>query len=66
YTEDPEIQSGRAFLQEGLQIAAGVPLQVDEGPDYKSFRIGLFGIDKLKDVDASVGRLEAALDKVVA
>ncbi|NND17768.1 MAG: alanine--glyoxylate aminotransferase family protein [Silicimonas sp.] len=66
YTEDPEIQSGRAFLQEGLQIAAGVPLQVGEGPDYKSFRIGLFGIDKLKDVDASVGRLEAALDKVVA
>lgn len=64
YTDDPEIQSGRAFAKAGLQIAAGVPLQVGEGPDYKSFRIGLFGIDKLMDVDASVARLEAALEKV--
>jgi aspartate aminotransferase-like enzyme len=66
YTDNPEIQSGRAFMKEGLQIAAGVPLQVGEGPDYKSFRIGLFGIDKLMDVDASVGRLEQALDRVLA
>ena len=64
YTDNPEIQSGRAFAEQGLQIAAGVPLQVDEGPDYKSFRIGLFGIDKLKDVDASVARLESALDQL--
>jgi aspartate aminotransferase-like enzyme len=64
YTDNPEIQSGRAFAKEGLQIAAGVPLQVGEGPDYKSFRIGLFGIDKLMDVDASVARFEAALDRV--
>ncbi len=64
YTDDPEIQTGRAFAREGVQIAAGVPLMVDEGPDYKSFRIGLFGIDKLKDVDASLARLEAVLDKV--
>ena len=64
YTDNPEIQSGRAFAEQGLQIAAGVPLQVDEGPDYKSFRIGLFGIDKLKDVDASVARLETALDQL--
>ena len=64
YTDDAEIQAGKAFAREGVQIAAGVPLMVDEGPDYKSFRIGLFGIDKLKDVDASVGRLEAVLDKV--
>lgn len=64
YTEDPEIQSGRAFSRAGLQIAAGVPLQVGEGPDYKSFRIGLFGIDKLMDVDASVARFEAALEQV--
>ena len=64
YTDDGDIQSGKAFLKEGLQIAAGVPLQVGEGDDYKSFRIGLFGLDKLMDVDASVDRLTAALDKV--
>ncbi len=64
YTDDAEVQAGKAFAREGMQIAAGVPLMVDEGPDYKSFRIGLFGIDKLKDVDASVGRLESVLEKV--
>ncbi len=48
----------------GMQIAAGVPLMCDEGPDYKSFRLGLFGLDKLYDVDASVARLTAALDQV--
>ena len=66
YTDDPEIQNGRKFLKEGLQIAAGVPLMCDEGDDYRSFRIGLFGLDKLYDVDASVARLRAALDQVVA
>jgi aspartate aminotransferase-like enzyme len=66
YTDDPELQSGKKFLAEGVQIAAGVPLMVGEGEGYRSFRIGLFGLDKLKDVDASVGRLEAALDKVAA
>jgi len=64
YTGDPEIQSGRAFLKTGLQIAAGVPLMVDEGPEYRSFRIGLFGLDKLMDVNASVSRLKAALDQL--
>lgn len=64
YTTDAEVQSGRAFAELGLQIAAGVPLQCDEGPDYRSFRIGLFGLDKLYDVDASVARLESALDQV--
>ena len=64
YTDDPEIQNGKKFLAQGLQIAAGVPLMVDEGPDYKSFRLGLFGLDKLDDVDASLGRLEAVFDKV--
>jgi aspartate aminotransferase-like enzyme len=66
YTDDPEIQAGRRFAAEGLQIAAGVPLMVDEGPDYRSFRLGLFGLDKLKDVPASVARLRAALDKVTS
>ncbi|KMW56774.1 Serine-pyruvate aminotransferase/archaeal aspartate aminotransferase [Candidatus Rhodobacter oscarellae] len=64
YTDDAEVQSGRAFGALGMQIAAGVPLQCDEGPEYKSFRLGLFGLDKLYDVDASVARLEAALDQV--
>lgn len=64
YTSDPDIQSGKKFLAEGLQIAAGVPLMCDEGPDYKSFRIGLFGLDKLMDVEASIGRLKVALERV--
>jgi aspartate aminotransferase-like enzyme len=64
YTDDPEIQAGKKFLALGYQIAAGVPLMVDEGPDYKSFRLGLFGLDKLKDVDASLVRLQTAFDKV--
>ena len=66
YTDDPDIQTGRKFAALGLQIAAGVPLMVDEGPDYRSFRLGLFGLDKLKDVPASLARLEAALDQVFA
>jgi len=65
YTSDPEFQNGKKFLAEGLQIAAGVPLMCDEGPDFRTFRIGLFGLDKLRDVDASVGRLAAALDRVM-
>ncbi len=64
YTDDPEIQTGKAFAAKGLQIAAGVPLMCDEGPEYRSFRLGLFGLDKLYDVEASVARLEAALDGV--
>ena len=66
YTTDPAVQSGKAFADLGMQIAAGVPLQCDEGPDYRSFRLGLFGLDKLYDVDASVARLEEAMDKVFA
>lgn len=65
YTDNPEVQTGRAFAALGVQIAAGVPLQCDEGPEYTSFRLGLFGLDKLYDVDASVARLEAALDQAL-
>jgi aspartate aminotransferase-like enzyme len=61
-----EMQSGKPFAALGMQIAAGVPLQCDEGPEYRSFRLGLFGLDKLYDVDASVARLEQALDQVLA
>jgi len=64
YTDDPAIQNGSKFLPLGLQIAAGVPLMCDEGEDYRSFRIGLFGLDKLKDIDGTVARLETALDQV--
>jgi aspartate aminotransferase-like enzyme len=65
YTDDPEIQNGKKFAAQGLQIAAGVPLQCDEGSDYKSFRLGLFGLDKLKDVPASLARLMEAFDAVL-
>ncbi len=64
YTDDPEVQSGRAFAAEGMQIAAGVPLMIGEGDAYKSFRLGLFGLDKLKDVDGSLARLKSVLDRV--
>jgi aspartate aminotransferase-like enzyme len=64
YTDNPEVQTGRAFAAQGMQIAAGVPLMVGEGDDFKSFRLGLFGLDKLMDVEASVARLEAVLDRI--
>ncbi|MFN5999278.1 MAG: aminotransferase class V-fold PLP-dependent enzyme [Paracoccaceae bacterium] len=65
YTSDPDVQNGSKFRAEGLQIAAGVPLQVGEGPEFKTFRLGLFGLDKLKDVDATVERLRRAVDAVL-
>jgi len=65
YTDDMEWHSGRAFAAQGLQIAAGVPLAIDEPADFRTFRIGLFGIDKLKDVDRAVLGLERALDALL-
>jgi aspartate aminotransferase-like enzyme len=65
YTSDPEVQNGAKFRAEGLQIAAGVPLQVGEGPEFRTFRLGLFGLDKLRDVDATVARLKRAIDAVL-
>jgi len=64
YTDDPDVKSGRKFLQQGMQIAAGVPLQCDEGEGFSTFRIGLFGLDKLVDVDGTVARLKAGLDAI--
>ena len=64
YTTDPEIQSSRKFLAEGLQTAAGVPLQCDEGADFMTFRIGLFGLEKWHHVDRTVAQLAAALDHI--
>ena len=64
FTKDPDIQSGKKFIALGLQTAAGVPLQCDERPDFRTFRIGLFGLEKLAHVDRTVGHLEAALEKI--
>jgi aspartate aminotransferase-like enzyme len=66
YTDDPDIQNGRKFLEQGLQIAAGVPLMCDEGDGYRSFRIGLFGLDKLHNVDRTVAYLAEALERISA
>ena len=65
YTTDPDIQNGSKFKALGYQIAAGAPLQVGEGPEFRTFRLGLFGLDKLKDVDATLARLKTALDQVL-
>lgn len=65
YTDDAALQTGKAFIGQGLQIAAGVPLQCDEGADFMSFRIGLFGLDKLLNVDRTVDQLERALSHIV-
>lgn len=65
YTDDPAIQNGSKFRDLGLQIAAGVPLQVGEGAEFRTFRLGLFGLDKLADVPATVARLRRAVDQVL-
>ena len=62
YTTDPDIQSGKKFLASGLQSAAGVPLQCDEGADYRSFRLGLFGLEKLHNPERTVDNLAQALN----
>ena len=66
YTSDPDIQNGKKFLAVGLQAATGVPLQCDEGPDFKTFRLGLFGLDKWHQVERTVGHLRTALDAIAA
>ncbi len=65
YTDDPLIQNGSKFAAEGMQIAAGMPLQCDEPEDFRTFRLGLFGLDKLYDVDGTLGRLLPVLDRVL-
>ncbi|WP_311222975.1 MULTISPECIES: aminotransferase class V-fold PLP-dependent enzyme [unclassified Acidovorax] len=66
YTTDPGIQSGAKFAAVGLQTAAGVPLQCDEGPEFRTFRIGLFGLEKWHNVDRTVGHLRTALSQVIS
>ncbi|RLJ60154.1 aspartate aminotransferase-like enzyme [Litoreibacter meonggei] len=65
YTDDPDIQNGSKFLAIGVQIAAGVPLQCDEPDDFRTFRIGLFGLDKLYDVDGTLKALQEIMDTVL-
>jgi len=64
YTKDPDIQSGKKFIALGLQTAAGVPLQCDERSDFRTFRIGLFGLEKLANIDRTVAHLAVALEKI--
>jgi len=65
YTSDPEVQNGKKFAALGMQIAAGVPLQCDEPEGFSTFRLGLFGLDKLYDVEGTINRLKRVLDQVL-
>ena len=64
YTDDADIQTGKKFMAEGLQVAAGVPLQCDEPEGFRSFRLGLFGLDKLQNIERTVDNLRTALQRV--
>lgn len=66
YTTDPDIRSGAKFAQAGVQVAAGVPLMCEEGDDFQTFRIGLFGLEKLRHVDRTVERLEQVVRRIRA
>ncbi len=65
YTDDPDIKSGSKFAQQGLQIAAGVPLQCNEADDFQTFRLGLFGLDKLRNIERTVATLDKALHEIL-
>jgi len=64
FTDDPEIRSGAKFKRLGVQVAAGVPLMCGEREDFSTFRVGLFGLDKLADVDSTITRLQARLQQL--
>ncbi|MGP5407759.1 aminotransferase class V-fold PLP-dependent enzyme [Psychrobacter celer] len=66
YTDRDDMHKGGAFAEAGVQIAAGVPLKVGEPDSFKTFRVGLFGLDKLTDIDGAVQRFESALEQVLA
>ena len=65
YTADSGFQNGSKFVAQGMQIAAGVPLQCDEPEDFCTFRIGLFGLDKLYDVDSAVETFKETLESLI-
>ena len=64
YTDNPEMQSGRAFIAHGMQVASGVPLQCGERADFQTFRLGLFGLDKLQNIERTVQSFAEALSKI--
>lgn len=64
YTNSKDVNTGASFAQQGVQIAGGVPLKCDEGDDFMTFRIGLFGLDKLHNIDRTVASLESALKNI--
>ncbi|MCY6379751.1 aminotransferase class V-fold PLP-dependent enzyme [Hoeflea prorocentri] len=64
YTDDADKHNGSKFAAQGMQIAAGVPLQCDEPEGFQTFRLGLFGLDKLHDIDRTVDRLKTVLDRI--
>ncbi len=66
YTDGPGIQNGSKFAAEGMQIAAGVPLQCDEQQGFSTFRLGLFGLDKLYNTERTIASLRQVLDKVLS
>ena len=65
YTDNIDIHNGKKFAALGMQIAAGVPLQCDEPDDYQTFRLGLFGLDKLHNIDRTVGNLANVLNQIL-
>ena len=65
YTSDPDIKTGKKFAEKGMQIAAGVPLQVGEPESFSTFRLGLFGLDKLYDVEGTLDRLNSVVQEVL-
>ena len=66
YTDDKDVHTGSKFIAQGVQTAAGVPLQCDEPADFRTFRVGLFGLDKLGNVNRAVGNLERALNEIAS
>ncbi len=64
YTADPDMQNGKKFAAQGMQIAAGVPLMCDEPEGFSTFRLGLFGLDKLHNLETAIGKIEVALDAI--
>ena len=59
-----DVQNGKIFAENGMQIAAGVPLECGEGSDFKTFRLGLFGLDKLKNPDRTISNFKDVLEKI--
>jgi len=62
--ENPEMMA--KFKNEGLQIAMGVPWRIDEADGLKTFRMGLFGLDKMGDIPKAVDTMEHSLDSVLS